>query len=58
LLDIHFDVGRFEINFQQLIALDTLITDPPNIVESVLEWIGGVDSLFSLFTGLLQSSYT
>lgn len=45
------------VDFDRLIALDTLISQPPSLIEDVLNLVGWVDSTFNIMGGLLQSNY-
>jgi len=49
--------GKIEIDFQQLIALDTLISNPPRSLENYLKAIGWIDRYLSVFGNLLKSNY-
>lgn len=46
-----------QIDFNRLIALDTLISDPPRTVASVFDRIGWLDSNFNLINTMTRSSY-
>ncbi len=45
------------VGFDRLIALDTLISQPPRLIEDILNVIGWLDGSFNVMTGLLRSSY-
>jgi hypothetical protein len=49
--------GKIEIDFQQLIAQDTLISNPPKSLENYLKTIGWIDKYLSVFGNLLRSNY-
>lgn len=42
------------VDFKRLIALDTLISDPPRSLASDLRWLGWLDQNFDLFKRLLR----
>lgn len=48
--------GNVEIDFQKLIQLDTLISNPPRTLSSGLSLIGWLDKNFNIFARLLRSS--
>ncbi|AOW99138.1 hypothetical protein BJP34_06460 [Moorena producens PAL-8-15-08-1] len=43
-----------KINFQRLIALDTLISDPPKSLSSSLKWLDWLDQNLQIFQRLLR----
>ncbi|WP_293040584.1 hypothetical protein [Moorena sp. SIO1F2] len=45
-----------KINFQRLIALDTLISDPPKSLSSSLKWLDWLDQNLQIFQRLLRKS--
>jgi hypothetical protein len=45
------------IDFNSLIAIDTLISKPPHNISSILNLIGWFDSKLNLMSGLLKSSF-
>jgi hypothetical protein len=49
--------GKIEIDFQQLIDLDTLISNPPKSFENYFKTIGWIDKYLSVFGNLLKSNY-
>ncbi|MGA7933939.1 MAG: hypothetical protein WCA35_10365 [Kovacikia sp.] len=49
--------GSIKIDFARLIAQDTLISNPPRTVASVLDRISWVDANFNIFSTLLKSNY-
>lgn len=49
--------GEIQIDFDRLIALDTLISRPPRLVQDVINTVGQFDSVFSVMNGILRSSY-
>jgi hypothetical protein len=49
--------GKIEIDFQQLIDLDTLISNPPRSFENYFKAIGWIDKYLSVFGNLLKSNY-
>lgn len=49
--------GDIQIDFDRLIALDTLISQPPKLVQDMINTIGWFDSTFSFMNGLLRSNY-
>jgi hypothetical protein len=46
-----------QLDFNRLIALDTLISKPPRPIASVLDRISFLDSTFNLVSGIIMSSY-
>lgn len=46
-----------QLDFKRLIALDTLISNPPRTVASVLDRISFIDSTFNLVSSIVTSSY-
>lgn len=46
-----------KLNFDRLIALDTLISKPPRTVASVLDRLSFLDSTFNLVSRMIMSSY-
>lgn len=46
-----------KLDFNHLIALDTLISKPPRTVASVLDRISFIDSTFNLVSSMIMSSY-
>ncbi|MCA6562479.1 MAG: hypothetical protein ACK47D_03895 [Pseudanabaena sp.] len=49
--------GSIDINFERLIQLDTLISNPPRNVSSVFKLIEWFDRNFNLMSGLLKSNF-
>jgi hypothetical protein len=49
--------GEIKVNFNRLIAWDTLISNPPRSLSSDLSLIGWLDKNFNVFTNLLRGSY-
>ena len=49
--------GKIDIDFQQLITLDTLVSKPPKSLENYLKAIGWIDKYLSVFGNLLRSNY-
>ncbi|MBD1842034.1 hypothetical protein H6F89_01130 [Cyanobacteria bacterium FACHB-63] len=49
--------GDVQIDFDRLIALDTLISQPPQLVEDIINTIGWFDSVFSFMNGVLRANY-
>lgn len=49
--------GEIKIDFDRLIALDTLISQPPSFVTSILEQVGWVDANFRVFSSMMMASY-
>jgi hypothetical protein len=49
--------GEIKVNFNRLIALDTLISKPPALVENTLDIIGWIDQNFNIFNQVLRRSY-
>ena len=45
------------IDFNNLIAIDTLISQPPHNISSILNLIGWFDSKLNLMNGLLNSNF-
>jgi hypothetical protein len=49
--------GEIKVDFNRLIALDTLISNPPRSLANALDLIGMIDKNFNLFGSMLRSSY-
>jgi hypothetical protein len=49
--------GEIKVNFNRLIAWDTLISKPPHSISNDLSLIGFIDKNFNLFNQLLKGSY-
>jgi hypothetical protein len=49
--------GEVKINFNRLMALDTLISNPPRSLSNTVDLIAFIDKNFNLFSRLLMSSY-
>jgi hypothetical protein len=49
--------GPIKIDFNRLIALDTLISKPPRSLSSDLSLIGWIDKNLNIFTDMLKRSY-
>jgi hypothetical protein len=49
--------GEIKIDFDRLIKLDTLISNPPRNVSSVFKLIEWFDRNFNLMSGLLKSNF-
>lgn len=49
--------GEIEVNFQDLIARDTLISQTPRNVDSILDFVGGIDKNFNLISGMMKRNY-
>lgn len=49
--------SKIRINFKQLIAEDTLISNPPDLLAEIIQFIGRVDRDFNIFGGLMTASY-
>lgn len=49
--------GEIKVNFNRLIAWDTLISKPPHSISNDLSLIGWIDKNFNLFSQLLKGSY-
>ncbi|MBW4442741.1 MAG: hypothetical protein KME10_16200 [Plectolyngbya sp. WJT66-NPBG17] len=49
--------GEVQINFDRLLALDTLNSRPPRLVQDMINTVGWFDSTFSVMNGLLKSNY-
>jgi hypothetical protein len=50
-------VGEVKVDWQHLIAQDTLISQAPDNVDSVLDFVGGIDKYLNLFSGMLRRNY-
>ncbi|MDF5720247.1 MAG: hypothetical protein PUP91_07130 [Rhizonema sp. PD37] len=48
--------GEVKLNFQRLIAEDTLISSPPHNVASILNIVSGIDKHFNLLSHFLKRS--
>ncbi|MEB3179663.1 MAG: hypothetical protein VKL59_11605 [Nostocaceae cyanobacterium] len=49
--------GEIQVNFNRLIELDTLISNPPKLVNNILEIVGTIDNRFNIISNMLRSSY-
>jgi hypothetical protein len=49
--------GPINIDFNNLIAIDTLISKPPQNISSIFNLIGWFDSKLNLMNGLLNSNF-
>ncbi|HEY9874076.1 MAG TPA: hypothetical protein V6D12_11600 [Candidatus Obscuribacterales bacterium] len=49
--------GEVRVDFNRLIALDTLISNPPKSLSDAVSLIGLIDKNFNLFSRMLNSSY-
>lgn len=49
--------GDIKVNFNRLIAEDTLISKPPRSLSNKLSLIGWIDQNLNLFTNMLRGSY-
>jgi hypothetical protein len=46
-----------QVDFERLVTIDSLISNPPRSLASIFQIIGEIDKNFNLFSGILQSSY-
>lgn len=49
--------GEIKVNFQGLIAQDSLISQTPCNVDNILNFIGSIDKNFNLLSGMLARNY-
>ncbi|MFH7026708.1 MAG: hypothetical protein ACHBN1_15170 [Heteroscytonema crispum UTEX LB 1556] len=49
--------GEIKVDFQRLIAADTLISRTPPNVGNILELVGGFDKNFNVLSGMLKRNY-
>lgn len=49
--------GDVQIDFDRLIALDSLISRPPRLIQDVINTIGWFDSTFGVMNNVLKSNY-
>ncbi|MBD1880412.1 hypothetical protein [Coleofasciculus sp. FACHB-T130] len=49
--------GDIKVDFNRLIALDTLISNPPRSLSNAQSLIGLIDKNFNIFSGMLRASY-
>ncbi|MBW4667421.1 MAG: hypothetical protein KME60_08310 [Cyanomargarita calcarea GSE-NOS-MK-12-04C] len=49
--------GEIKVDFQRLIREDTLISQPPKVGTSILDWIGNIDKNFNILSGMLKKNY-
>jgi lysophospholipase L1-like esterase len=49
--------GEIKVNFNRLIEQDTLISNPPKLVNNILEIVATVDNRFNIISNMLRSSY-
>lgn len=50
-------IGDVKVNFDRLIADDTLISNPPRSLSSAVDLIGTIDKNFNIFSSMLKGSY-
>ena len=50
-------IGEIKVNFNRLIAWDTLISNPPRSLSNDLSLIGWIDKNLNIFSNLLRGSY-
>jgi hypothetical protein len=48
--------GEIQISFPRLVAIDTLISNPPRSVVSIIDKIGWIDQNFNIVSGLVRSN--
>ncbi|BAZ12263.1 hypothetical protein NIES4071_40930 [Calothrix sp. NIES-4071] len=49
--------GEVKVNWQRLIAQDSLVSQAPHNIDSVLDFVGGIDKYLNLFSGMLRRNY-
>ncbi len=49
--------GEIEVDFEDLIARDTLISQTPHNIDSILDFVGGIDKNFNLVSGMMKRNY-
>jgi hypothetical protein len=49
--------GKIRVDFKRLIAQDTLISKPPQVLSNAVNLIGLIDRNFNIFSSMLTSSY-
>lgn len=49
--------GEIKVDFPDLIARDTLISQTPRNVDNILNFIGGIDKNFNLVSGMMKRNY-
>lgn len=49
--------GEIKVDFNRLITLDTLISNPPRSLANVLDLIRWIDTNFNIFGSMLRSNY-
>jgi hypothetical protein len=49
--------GEIQVDFHDLIARDTLISQTPHNVDSILDFVGGIDKNFNLVSGMMNRNY-
>jgi hypothetical protein len=49
--------GEVRVDFGDLITKDTLISQTPENVDNMFNFIGGIDRNFNLFSGMLKKNY-
>ncbi len=50
-------IGEVKVDFDRLIAEDTLISNPPRSLSSAVSLIGTIDKNFNIFSSMLKASY-
>ncbi len=49
--------GEVKVDWRPLIAQDSLISQTPDNIDSVLDFVGGIDKYLNLFSGMLRRNY-
>jgi hypothetical protein len=49
--------GEVKVDFNRLLAEDTLISNPPRSLSNAVGLINSIDKNFNIFSSLLKSSY-
>ncbi|NJL63828.1 MAG: hypothetical protein HC903_20830 [Methylacidiphilales bacterium] len=49
--------GEIKVDFGDLITKDTLISQTPENVDNMFNFVGGIDKNFNLFSGMLKKNY-
>jgi hypothetical protein len=49
--------GEVRVDWNRLIAQDALISQTPHNIDSILDFVGGIDKYLNLFSGMLRRNY-
>ncbi len=49
--------GEVKVDWKRLLAQDSLISQTPPNIDSILDFVGGIDKYLNLFSGMLRRNY-